>query len=282
MSVKQAASTLFVTQATVSQQIRLLEEALGLRLFERHHRSLSLTAAGEQLLPYAKVAFESLDRGVAKLLKDDDPNSIAITVLPSFASKWLIPRLGDFYKRYPHIALKLVMTEALESFSGSSLDLAIRFGNGNYKGLMGKHFLAEYVYPVCHPNYLQTVEINDINDLRDQQVLDDVEDNLAWDNWLQQNKLDKTLFAGRIRFDGSHYVIDAALAAQGVAMVRHSLAAEFIAQGNLVRLFGAPVALDQAFYLCAPAYHFQRQKVKYFVDWIQLQAAEFKQQYSPF
>jgi len=130
LSIKRAAEELFVTQAAISQQIRSLEEALGVVLFHRQHRALTLTKEGLQLLPHLEIAFEAIEKGVEELTLDSDPHSLTLSVFPSFASRWLIPRLVRFYEANPSITINLSMTDKYEAFGAQGIDLAIRFGSG--------------------------------------------------------------------------------------------------------------------------------------------------------
>jgi LysR family glycine cleavage system transcriptional activator len=280
-SIKAAAAELFVTQAAVSQQIKMLEETLGLPLFKREHRALSLTTEGKQLKPFLNKAFNTINDGVRSLREDNAPNVLTISVLPSFASRWLIPRLSQFYSQYPDLTINLSMTEKLEDFSDFNVDLAIRFCKKNQKNLHYKPLLKEYIYPVCHKDYKTESNLETIADLKTERLVDDIDicDSITWDHWLTANQADPSAFKNRQRYDGSHYVIDSVLSKQGIAIVRHSLAIEPIQQGNLTRLFtelnNSVIETEQQYYICAPEHHYSRQKVSSFCQWLQLEAAAF-------
>ncbi len=292
LSIKQAAESLFVTQAAISQQIRLLEEALGVTLFHRHHRALSLTPQGLQLLPPLELAFESIEQGVNQFTADTDPNTLTLSVFPSFASRWLIPRLVRFYELNPSISINLSMTDKYEAFrgqngekngekgGGAGIDLAIRFGSGEYDGLQSQFLMKDYIYPVCHPRYVDEHNIAAVEQLNQLRLLDDTVNNISWDYWFDKRAIEKPLGPdgkpySRVRYDGSHYVVDSALSAQGVAMARHSLVAEQITNQQLVRLFGEPVELDGQFFLCAPKHHFDFPKIQLFSEWLIKEINEF-------
>ena len=293
LSIKQAAEELFVTQAAISQQIRLLEEALGMALFHRHHRALALTPEGLQLLPYLETAFGAIEQGIDGLMVDNDPNTITLSVFPSFGSRWLIPRLGSFYKEHPSISINLSMSDKYEAFGSKGIDLAIRFGSGQYQDIKSRFLMKDYIYPACHPSYLEEHGIESLSALKELRLLDDIVSDISWDYWLEQKGIDrhevessaeveKSGVKGahnRMRYDGSHYVIDAALSAQGVAMVRHCLVADAVAQKQLVRLFGEPAELSAQYFLCAPEHYFQYPKIKTFERWLIRQVDEFSRQY---
>ncbi|HET8905261.1 MAG TPA: LysR family transcriptional regulator, partial [Saccharospirillum sp.] len=133
LSFKLAAEDLFVTQAAVSHQIRTLEEHLGVKLFERLNREVRLTPEGHALLPYVQEAFNSLNTGVSRLRADPNPDRLKVSVIPSFASAWLAPRLGSFRQRQPEYRVVLNPTHHVDTFDGET-DVALRFGSGRYPG----------------------------------------------------------------------------------------------------------------------------------------------------
>jgi LysR family glycine cleavage system transcriptional activator len=280
-SIKTAAAELFVTQAAVSQQIKMLEKTLGLPLFKREHRALSLTTEGKRLAPFLSKAFNTINEGVKSLREDNTPNVLTISVLPSFASRWLIPRLSRFYSQYPDLTINLSMTERLEDFADSNVDLAIRFGKENPKNLHYKPLMKEYIYPVYHKDYKTESTLETIADLKKERLIDDIDifGCITWNHWLTANQADPSAFKNRQRYDGSHYVIDSVLSKQGIAIVRHSLAIEPIKQGNLTRLFTelnhSVIEIEQQYYICAPEHHYSQKKVAAFCQWLQLEAAAF-------
>ena len=285
-SIKHAAELLFVTQAAVSQQIKTLETHLGLKLFTREHRAIHLTPEGQKLLPFLTDAFGTIQRGLNNLKQDSSPNILTVSVLPSFASRWLIPRLSQFYGQHPELTINLSMTDKLEDFSDSNVDVAIRFSNGQHNNVVSKLLMKEYIYPVCHPDYLADQKLETLTDLKNERLIDDIDTFgfISWDYWLSNHGEDNTAYQNRQRYDGSHYVIEAALSKQGIAIVRHSLAAEPIKQGNLIRIFNEPknsaIEVEQQHFICAPEHHFERDKVSAFCEWLQNEASAFHQEHA--
>lgn len=150
LSFTQAAAELCVTQAAISHQVRLLEEWLGFPLFERRGHSLCLTAKGMAYLPELTAAFDRISAATLRLRERVD-GPLRITVLPSFAACWLVPRLGKFRDRYPEIDLKL--SSSIELWDGSSdqFDVGIRSGLGRWAGLKADLIARETLAPVCSP-----------------------------------------------------------------------------------------------------------------------------------
>lgn len=273
-SIKQAAEQLFVSQAAVSQQCRLLEEHIDAPLFIRHHRHLELTEVGKRLFPYAEKAFVALSDGLAEISGDPNPTSLTITVLPSFASRWLVPRLGKFNDQFPGLDLMIKAEERIEAFE-NGLDLALRFGMGNYAGIESQFLMKDYIYPVCHPMYLDQKNIKDKQDLRRCTLLGDTmpEPGFSWQEWASKENI--TLHPKQLTYDGAHYITEATLAGQGVALLRHSIVADLISAGSLVRLFDCAEPLRYEYFACAPAHYFQREKIKLFLDWLQTEIKHF-------
>jgi LysR family glycine cleavage system transcriptional activator len=280
LSFKKAAEELHVTQAAISQQIRQLEDVLGLVLFVRNHRSVELTPAGVRLFPVVKSSFDSLQRGIDELSDDADPNTITVSVIASFAQRWLIPRLGEFYNEHPEIKVMLQTTDDLETFADGTVDLAIRLGGGKYPDLKSELLMDDYVYPVCHPLYRDKLNLNSQADLERSRLLFDSRSSLTWDKWFEREGVaidNPHYFTG---YDASHYIVEGLLAGQGVALMRHSLVADLISNGSLVRLFDSSLKLSMSYFICAPAHYFQRPKLIAFIRWLKGEAASYNHDHS--
>ncbi|GAB3023133.1 LysR substrate-binding domain-containing protein [Bowmanella dokdonensis] len=265
LSFKQAASQLNVTQAAISQQIRLLESHLDLPLFVRLNREVRLTEQGQQLFGYVTEAFNSLEQGVASLGRDPRPDVLNITLIPSFANRWLASRLGDFHRQHPQFSVRLLPTTQRLEFEGTDLDLAIRFGQGSYADLHSIKLLDDYFYPICHPNLLKASR-----DLRQVPLLVDVsgDDQQALGLFMQENHLQLTDCNVALQSQDSSLIIEAALAGQGLALVRHSLVYELIQRGLLARVNDFQCASLYSYYLVAPQRYFEREKIRQFQQWL--------------
>ena len=149
-----AAEELFVTQAAVSHQVKSLEDWLGAPLFIRGNRKLALSDTGQRFLPYIDQMFHLLDQGLKEVKRDDRGLTLTVTVLPSFASRWLVPRLGLFLKGNPEVDFRLAPSRGLTNFQTEDMDLAIRYGSGSYPGLTSIHLMDEDIFPVCSPRIM--------------------------------------------------------------------------------------------------------------------------------
>lgn len=274
-SFKLAAERLFITPAAMSQQIRQLEEKLDIKLFERHHREVRLTDAGRQLLPYVQTSFNALQDGVNLLGQDPDPTKLAISTLPSFAQQWLVPRLGNFSKVAPDLTILTMPLDRLVDFRVDPIDLCIRFGLGNYQGLQSELLMKDRLYPVCHPLYLESHPISSLSDVTQYDLIEDARPDMNWHYWLDLAGVKKSAIKPSLSYTGVHLVLEGALAVQGIALVRHSVAAKYIKQGLLVQIGDVEVESTFHYFLCAPEPFYKRDKVQRFVRWIKAEAEQF-------
>ena len=154
LSFTKAAEELFVTQAAVSHQIKTLEEFLGLKLFRRRNRSLLLTEEGQSYYLDIKEIFSSINEATRKLLARSAKGALTVSLSPSFAIQWLVPRLSGFNQAYPGIDVRIQAVDREEDKLADDVDVAIFYGRGNWTGLRTDRLYAEYLIPVCAPSLL--------------------------------------------------------------------------------------------------------------------------------
>jgi LysR family glycine cleavage system transcriptional activator len=155
LSFSKAAQELHVTPGAVSQQISSLEELLGARLFERTRRFVTLTDAATRMLPDIQAGLEILARAISNNGPPLGERTLTISVTPSFASKWLLPRLPSFYDQHTDIDLRISATVGLADFKRDKVDLAVRLGHGSYPGLQAEFLFADALTPLCSPELLR-------------------------------------------------------------------------------------------------------------------------------
>jgi LysR family glycine cleavage system transcriptional activator len=189
-SFVKAANELHVTASAVSLQIRQLEDELGLKLFERTPKGLALTAAGNRVLPDVNAAFEKLRATFTTLNDAEEGAVLTVSAAPSFAAKWLLPRLNRFLSANPDIEVSIKATVELADFARGEADLGIRYGRGDYADLETELLMREMVFPVCSSELLngqkkgQTVDfLNTVNLLHDNSA-DQNEALPGWKMWL--------------------------------------------------------------------------------------------------
>ena len=246
LSFTRAAEALNVTQAAVSHQIRVLEEQLGVPLFQRTTRSLSLTVSGQQLLPAAIAAFSQLEQAVARVRRAQ--TMLAITTTASFGARWLAPRLQRFAELHPEIEVSVRHTETPLDLAAEGLDLAIRGGLGKWPGLTTELLGSSVTVPVASPDYVRRLALAEPADLARATLLHDG-DRSDWREWLIVARLDPALAQSGPVFDDDNVLIELALAGQGVGLAVGSVVETLLKEGRLVALFDRQVTLSYGYYL---------------------------------
>lgn len=244
LSFKQAAAELHVTQGAVSQQIKHLEEALGCKLFYRLPRQIELTEAGRRFAAVVERALAEIERGAEAIAAARSTIEIRLRVGPSFALRWLVPRLGEFYVRHPNI--KLFINAAYGYFDPArrEFDLAIEMIKGKPPALHSEVFMEEYLVPVCSPGYLakhgflkRPKDLVRCTLLHDAHAAVGAREDAEWRYWLDEiGAADVDSAQGQF-FSLAYMSIEAALNHQGVAMGRMSLVKELLEAGQLVTPF---------------------------------------------
>lgn len=274
LSFTKAAEEIFVTQAAVSHQIRTLEDALGVRLFQRFNRALQLTPEGQRFLPAVRDALAILSKAVDALQVAEATGRFTVSVLPSFAGGWLMPRLTRFRRLHPDIDIRLDATEKLVDFAREDVDAGIRYGDGDYPGLVSIRFLTENYTPVCAPSLLRDPAhpLRQPEDLRHHTLLhDDMQP--SWAMWLREAGVTGVDVERGPWFSHSDLAVRAAIDGQGVALGRSVLTADALADGRLVRPFDIALPGEFAYYFVCPKEARDRPKIKAFRDWLLAEAA---------
>lgn len=276
LSFTRAAEELHVTQAAVSHQIKGLEERLGMRLFRRLNRALMLTDEGQRLFPAVRDAFERLAEAVEGLRARDTAGPLTVSVLPSFAAKWLVPRLSRFQERFPDIDLRITALERLVDLARDDVDVAIRFGSGRWRGVHAEMILADRVTPVCSPALAQ--RLRDPADLAHVTLLHETMEPMRnfpdWAAWLQAAGVNGVDVSRGLRFSHTHILLQAAIDGRGIALGQAPLAADDLAAGRLIAPFALSLPVGYAYYLVYLPEAAERPKIKAFREWVLAEMAE--------
>jgi LysR family glycine cleavage system transcriptional activator len=274
LSFTAAAEELCVTAAAVSHQIRSLEDHLGTALFHRSSRALALTEAGMLLLPDVRAAFALLINATRGLRRHAFAGPLTVAVSPSFAAKWLVPRLSRFRARCPDIEVALVSSSDLVDFGREDMDLAIRYGTGLYPGLHTELLNTTEFFPVCSPKLAQgPPPLIAPDDLRHVVLLhDEVPIALpmvpSWETWLKAAGVTGMDATQGPRFNTSFFTLEMAIAGMGIALAQSTLVSADLAEGRLIRLFSVSVPVELSFFVVGPPAVFEKPKVKAFRDWL--------------
>jgi LysR family glycine cleavage system transcriptional activator len=271
LSFTQAASELNVTQTAISHQIKRLEEELGVRLFIRQNRSLTLTQQAQEYLPGIRAAFNDLRLATDRLLRKDDDHVLTVSTLASLAAKWLLPRLTAFQDEHHGIDVRITTSTNLVDFQRDNVDAAIRYGRGQWQGLRADWLMADEVFPVCSPALLKGGRpLRCPEDLRDHVLLHTSNANSDdWRLWLTAAGLPADLSRQPgITFDLIFMTIQAAIDGIGVAMGRTSYVQDDITKGRLVVPFKIALPADAGFYLVSPQGRRDTPKLAAFRKWL--------------
>jgi len=268
LSFTRAAQELHVTQTAISHQIKGLEERLGLRLFRRLPRGLLLTEEAQRLLPPVRDAFDQIAAAVERLSAPGSGGRLTVSVLPSFAAKWLVPRLGRFRAAHPDLDLRISASSELVDFTRDDVDVGIRMGRGLYPGLRVERLFGESIVPVCSPELREGPHpLLRPEDLRHHLLLHD-DDYTGWELWLRlAGVADVAARRGPV-FTDSAMVVQAAAEGQGVALARRVLAAGDLAAGRLIQPFEVSIPHDLAYYLVCPEATADQPKIAAFRRWL--------------
>jgi len=272
MSFKLAADDLSVTPAAISQQIRSLEDFLGVDLFRRTNRSLVLTEAAQLSLLPLKEGFERLEEAVDIIAGSKSSTVLKVSVSPSFASKWLVPRLASYYEHRPDAIVKISATMQVTDFKAEDTDVAIRYGRGNYDGLESEELLRETLFPVCAPGLFDGEAATPCAVLKHTLIHDDssIEDESApnWTMWLKAAGVTAPDGMPAIHFNSNALAIEAAVAGRGVALARSAIAEEDIKAGRLIKPFGEAVPVNFAHHIVYPKDKIKNERVQDFIEWL--------------
>ena len=265
-SYSEAARELHVTHSAVSQRIRQLEEELGLTLFERQGNRMVTTPAGLRLQAGVKGAFSELNAAFGSLHTRRADAELTVSLLPVMAARWLVPRLSRFTARYPYINLHIKTGQALANFKSDGVDIAIRFGTGDWKGLRAIKLFGEEFFPVCSPSLNGGRLPKDPAAMLSEPLL--IDRNLSWRAWFKSAglKLDRDIVG--TSFTDTNALMEAAVTGQGIALGRLSITRSDMLAGELVRLFDHSLRVAYCHYAVYPTSSESNPALVAFRDWL--------------
>jgi LysR family glycine cleavage system transcriptional activator len=282
-SFTKAARELHVTPAAISHQIRGLEKFLGVTLFRRSSRRVTLTEQGQLAAEHLREGFDRLTRGVNALRGRERAGRLTVGATPSFATRWLVPRLSRLTRRYPGIELRLVTGTAPVDFDRDEVDVAIRFGRGGFDRVSAHALFGEYVTPVANPALLRAYTVRRPADLARMPFVHD--DSMrrsgrppTWAEWFRVARTRSVDTSRGLHFDDGHLALQAAAAGQGVALGRLVYAEADLASGALRMPFPEVLELDLHYYLLVPETRAGEPAIAAFREWLLPEAARFQRQ----
>lgn len=279
-----AGAELFVSPGAVAHQVRQLEEWVGVALFVRLPRSVELTESGRVYHAGVRQVLEDLERVSSGLRQHADDSEVTVTAMPSFVTRWLMPRLGEFRALHPQIEVRVLASVPPVEFVRDRVDVAIRLGAGPYPGLAAEPLLDEHFFPVASPALLaEHGTLASPRDLLGMVLLHDefearIPEQIDWARWFRAHDVvvPKRLQVPKLRFSHSYLSLDAAASRQGVAMASDVLASDAIGQGLLAMAWSNAVTGPYRYHLLQSRSSASRRPVQCFVDWVRGAAGDFR------
>ena len=262
-----AAEELGITQAAVSRQISALEQWLGVRLFERRHTELRLTAAGGQYLESLRQAFDLIGDSTARLLNGQVESRIVLRSYSTFAFFWMVPRLRRFHERHPDIQVDLLTSVASLEFQTERADLIISHGIAEPQGVVAQRLFTDLLAPVCSPHLLKKRPLRDPSDLKHFTLLHSRYRDSDWSEWLDHVGADFASPPGLV-FSSSTLCFQAAKEGAGIAMGQLRLLQAEIASGALVVPIARPLERQAGYFLLHSKHAEHDERVTTLRDWI--------------
>jgi LysR family transcriptional regulator, glycine cleavage system transcriptional activator len=265
-SLTRAADALSVTHGAISHQIKALEASLGVRLVERAGRGIRVTDDGERLATRLRAALAEIADAVREVSERRNPRQLRVSVTPSFAARWLLPRLGKFLARHRDIDLDVRSSNSLVDFRRDDTDLAIRYGFGGWPDVKAEYILSDVFFPVCSPRLAPRLPAQPRELARHTLLRSDDE---WWKPWFDAVGLDWPEPSRGPIFNDSALMLQAATEGQGIALARSSLLGNDVRNGLLVRLFDIDVPAPRRYYLVYPPRLAGSPKLALFRAWLQ-------------
>jgi LysR family transcriptional regulator, glycine cleavage system transcriptional activator len=270
LSFTKAAAELNVTHSAVSHQIKALEEWLGVPLFRRINRGLVLTDAGQSYLKPVRDSFERLGEATRRLRVRERAGPLTVSVMPSFAAKWLMPRLRRFRERHPEVDVRISAASHLVDFAREDVDICIRYGRGSWPGVSADLMMRETMFPVASPRLLEgPLPLKTPADLCNHTLMYDYDWRIDfWQLWFEAAGVASFTAKRSLSFNYSNLMLQAAVDGLGVALSQNALAGDDLAAGRLMRLFDYTLPLEFAYYVVVPEGAGLRPKIAHFRDWL--------------
>jgi LysR family transcriptional regulator, glycine cleavage system transcriptional activator len=269
-----AAEELHLTASAVSHHVRRLEATLGVVLFQRHARGVSLTAQGRALADAATIALADLDAALQAMRAGArELVSLRITTLHSLAYCWLIPRLPRFNAAHPNVRVNIEAGTSLARFDDAGPDLGIRHGAGHWAGLTAHHLMDDHLFPVAAPTLPGIEAVRSATDVARLPLLSD-HAMQGWPDWFRAAGVRGVRLPLMHSFSDSTDAMQAAICGMGAALARRLIAAPYIRRGQLLRLAGPVMKARFAYYAVHPSHRRPSAATAAFIEWLRVEAAQ--------
>lgn len=269
LNFTKAAEELFVTQAAVSHQIKLLEDFLDVQLFHRRNRLLELTELGQQYFDEIRPLLEQIAAATDRIRLKNRREILTISVPQTFGMHWLVPRLNDFHDKFPDIEVRIKGVDQDEGLLGKEIDVAIYYGSGNWQNVQSVRLAEAPLVILASPKFLEKNPLNSPHDLIGKTLLHVFSRN-KWKRIVDKFALNEQIDVDEIgtMFSHTFMALQAAMHQQGIAVANKIVAQQEIEEGNLIEPFPTGLNDEKAFYVVYPPQMEHVEKVQHFVGWI--------------
>ena len=277
LSFSKAADELNVTPGAVSQQVKVLEDYLSLKLFKRKNRMILLTDEAQVCLPLITEGLDKMSQAIDLIRELNSDKPLTITASPTFASRWLLPRLSSFQQAHPDIDVRIDASNDLADLVNDDIDIGIRFGTGDYPGLEADYLFSQNVIPVCNPALLMgETKLEKPEDLKNHTLLHAHGDyffidstHVDWEMWFATVGTKGIDARHGLHFSQHNLLVEAAIRGQGVALVGDVVVNEELKTGQLVKLFeDTDIPLKFSYYLIYSNAKSNLPRIQVFRQWL--------------
>lgn len=272
LNFTKAAEELNVSRVSVSQQVKALETRLSVPLFFRLHRSLRLTKAGHQYHAVVSRALAEILDATYDLEEQRSDNSLTVTTTTGFSTYWLMPRIGRFRKLHPNIDLRFLISDLYVNFDQEDIDLAIRYGDGQWDGLNCTFLLHEEIMPACSAGFFKgRRKPRHAKDLLNETLIHlegPYDQQTRWTHWFEAQNLDVAQLSPGLSVNTYTNLVQATLAGQGIALIGPPLIEQYLDDGNLICPLECAPITRRSFYLASPRVRRQSVAADNFAEWL--------------
>jgi LysR family glycine cleavage system transcriptional activator len=262
-----AAREINLTQGAVSRQVSALEHQLGVVLFKRIRKTVQITDAGKTYAQEIHAALQAIRKASLNVMTDPLIGSLNLAILPTFGTRWLMPRFPGFLQEHPDITVNFVSKLSPFDFQSENLHAAIHYGSPDWPGTDSTFLMSEEAVPVCSPEILREHPMRQTEDLKQIPRLHLLTRPHAWENWFESNGLEPPKDRGMV-FEQISIIAQAAVAGMGVALLPKFLIQSELDRGELVVIFDKPLQSDSGYHLITPINHTDYAPNRAFRDWM--------------
>ncbi|AIY43933.1 Glycine cleavage system transcriptional activator GcvA [Collimonas arenae] len=276
-SCSRAAEEIYVTPGAISHQIRTLEQELGVQLFTRHGKRITITEQGQRFAATIRKSLDEIALATETLKFDAKQKRLTISALPSFASRWLAPRLWKFIDLHPDTEVVLQSSSHLNDLAREPIDVGLRFGFGNYPGMVVEKLMDDFYYPVASPTYRNGNLPKSPQELEQCSLLR-MDTEASWLPWFDAAKVNLVEPTGGLLIEDASMLLRSASDGLGIALTRHAIALQEIASGQLIRLFDVVARCPTSYYFACTPEAMNKPQVQAFYRWLLEEVKIFKAQ----